>query len=241
MNRKTRVAGLLKRFQFVDLARFVAMDGDTRISELRKYVDRESGVFATYEPFRHCVGGIYGIQLGLDPSPASDWPTIEGAVRRACKGRDEGMNLEVSRALFDYLRVHEDNTSAYPHQERSLLLAPDRKCYFRLGHYLVRDDQLVFQFPYPRRTRLPDDELHVMMSLIHYGYAFGDFEGAAVEIVDLSCEQNRIRVEGRTLSAPRSPRTVSMPGGGPLGRGVLENEIQQVYTALLSLADEPQP
>lgn len=241
MNRKTRVAGLLKRFQFIDLARFVAMNGDTRISELRRYVDRESGVFPTYEPFRRCVGGIYGIQLDLDPSPASDWPAIEEAVRRACKGRDEGMNLDVARALFDFLRAHEDSTSAYPHQERSLLLAPDRKCFFRLGHYLVRDDRIVFQFPYPRRTRLPDYELHVMMSLIHYGYAFGDFDGAAIEIVDLSSEQDRIRIDGRLLTAPRAPRRVTMPSEGPLNRAVLESEIQKVYSALLALADEPQP
>ena len=73
------------------------------------------------------------------------------------------------------------SSSAYAHPERTLQLAPDRACSFRLTHYLVRGDRAIFQFPFPRHTRLTDREMHTMMSLIHLAYVRDDYSEAALK------------------------------------------------------------
>lgn len=237
-SKRQRVASLLKRFQFIDLSQAVSCTGDVRTKFLREYIGREGGIYATYEPFRKAVGGIYGVTLGLDPSPAGDWPKIEEAIRRHCKGKDEGMNLSAAQALFDMVR--EDAFAAYSHPERSLRLGLDRASSIRIEHYLVRGDELIFQFPYPRRTRLSDYELRVMASLMHYGYAIGDFAEAAIEIADLSAAEGRIKLDGRWESGPRTPRIIAFPRSEIIARTDLEAEIQDVYRILMLIADEPE-
>lgn len=212
--------------------------GEPRAKFLRDYLGREGGVYPTYEPFRKAVSGIYGVSLGLDPSPASDWPKIESAIRRNCKGKDEAMNLSAARALFDLVR--DEDFAAYPHPERSLRLGLDRSCAIRIEHYLVRDDRLVFQFPYPRRTRLSNHEFRVMASLMHYGYAIGDYADALIEIADLSPEDERVRIDGRWEAGPRTPRVLTFGSDDIIAREALETEVQDVYRILMLIADEPE-
>ena len=105
MNRKQRIAGLLKRFQFIDLSAAVSRTGSERERFLRDYADRRDGKYPTYEPFRSATGTIYGVSLGLDPSGPRSWPEIEAGVRRTCKGENEDMNLEAAKCLFDLVRA----------------------------------------------------------------------------------------------------------------------------------------
>lgn len=237
LNKKQRVASVLKRFQFVDLSKAVTLSGNSRRDFLRSYVARKQGRFSTYEPFRSVISGIYGVIRPLDTTPQPDRAAIEAAVRRACKGRDEGMNVDAALCLYDM--VSEKGDAAYDHFPQSLTLAQDRKCFFRLSHYLVRDDEAIFQFPYPRRTRLSDTEYEVMMSLLHYGYVKGDFEHAVVEIADLSCEEPFVILDGRRTSSPRSPRIVRIDSNKILSRDDLKPEIENVYHVLLQIAEEP--
>jgi hypothetical protein len=236
--KKQRIAGVLKRFQFIDLARAVAATGLERRAFLEKYTNRPTGRFSTYSPFRKCIGGAYGVERALDTSPRLGRPELETAIRKACKGFDEGMNVDAGLCLHDLLA--QDDYSAFDHPERSLRLADDRFAAFGLGHYLVRGDEAVFQFPYPRRTRLTDFEFLVMMSLIQFAYVRDDFESAVVEICDLSCIESSIRLDGRRVAASRSPRVLRLPVGGALEKAELEAEIQDVYTVLMALADEPE-
>lgn len=236
MSRKATIAALLKRYQFVDLSIAVGMSPSHREQHLRQYVDRRAGYFSTYEPFRKAVGAVYGVSLGLDTSPVLGWPEISAGIRRSCRGRDEDMNLEAAKALYDLVR--EDIIQAYPHPEQSLPIGPDRKVGFRLGHYLVRDDRAIFQFPYPRRSRLSEQQLATMLSLIKRTYAQGDFGGADVEIADLSAEDAFEYCDGARIKAARSPRIVSLTDSAEIPDDELISGIQDVYDILMRLADE---
>lgn len=237
MSRKQDIAGLLKRYQFIDLSIAVGTDPELREQHLRDYVDRPKTKFPTYEPFRSAIGGIYGVSLGLDPTEPQPWPKIETAVRVKCAGENEDMNLDAAKALFSLVR-EDELAKAYHHPERTLFLGPDRSCRFRLGHYLIRGDKAVFQFPFPRSSRLSERQLLVMMSLISLAYARDDFSEAHVEIADLTRENGHYYEKGKKYHLPRSPRVVSMPPTGPLHREQLEADIQDVYRILLKLADE---
>lgn len=148
------------------------------------------------------------------------------------------MNLSAAESLQSLLK--DAPFEAYEHGlPESLKLGTDNKCFFRLGHYLVRADKAVFQFPYPRRTRLSEHELQIMLSLIHYAFVKNDFEGAEVEIADLSCEAGSIKVDGVRVRAPRSPRIVRLIGGAAIDRVELQEQIDDVYRILIELGDEP--
>lgn len=234
LSRKLRIASLLKRYQFIDLAIAVSVKRRDRTDHLRKYVD---GITTkTYAPFRGAISTIYGVKLGLDLTDRQDWSPLEAGIRRACNGKNEDMNLDAAKHLFALVRKQDAN--AFYHTECSLPLGPDRKCSFGMSHSLVRDQQAVFQFPYPRRKRLTDHQFHTMMSLIHLAYARDDYSQAAVEIADLSAAEATIRIEGGRIPGPRSPRIVAMPPEGPLPIGYLQDEIQDVYACLMALAEE---
>ena len=236
-SKKQRVASVLKRFQFIDLARAVARTGSERESYLRDYVSRKKGRFQTYEPFRKSILGIYGVRRSLDPTPRPSRDAIEAAVKRACKGIDEAMNVDAALCLYDL--VSDDQAAAFDHFPQSLVLGEDRRCSFRLEHYIVRGQEAVFQFPYPRRSRLSEFEYSVMMSLLHYGYVKGDFEEARVEIADLSCEGVSVRVDGQRQAAPRAPRVLQMPRQAVISREELAPEVQDIHRILMQIANEP--
>lgn len=237
MNRKQQIGSLLKRIQFVDLASFVATPPAGRKEEIRNYLDRTGGAFPTYEPFRKCISGIYGVERELDLSPKLSATQVEAAVRRACKGRFEAMNLSAAQALLYLIQV-QDAFVAYDCFPRSLSLGLDRKCAFRIEHYMVRGDEPIFQFPYPRRTRLSDHQLQVMLSLIHHTYAVDDFAAAKVEIADLSADVQYIYLDGRRTQAPRSPRLVTLGQHGPISREQLQSDVQHVYDIMMQLSEE---
>ena len=214
MSRKHRIASVLKRFQFIDLARAVSARGPERVKFLEAYVDRSGGPYSTYSPFRSAIAGICGVSLGLDPSAPGNWPSIESAIRRSCKGRDEAMNLDAAKCMFDV--VQNDDMQAYFIPQRSLPLGTDRACRFGIEHYLVRGDKAVFQFPYPRRTRL------------------------SVEIADLSVEKPYIYTSGRREPAPRVSRIIRLAKANVISREILEPEISDIYRVLMELAAAPE-
>lgn len=234
--RKQRIASVLKRFQFIDLARAVAFEGRDRQEFLRNYVDRKRGIFPSYEPFRRCINGIYDVEEPLPVTRKASRPDIEAAVRRACKGKDEDLNLEAALCLFDFLEGYDQK--AYDHPPRTLPLGTDRKCAFRLGHYLVRDDHAIFQFPYPRKSRLDDHTLRVMLSLIYYAYVVDDFAEAGVEIVDLSCAPMGISRRDKEAPRLREARLVQLGSDGVMDRRELEANVQDIYRVLMALAEE---
>lgn len=237
MTRKQQIASLLKRIQFLDLSAFVSTPRGERETEIRKYVDRPRGPFPSYEPFRKCVQGMYGVSLGLDTSAPLSRAKLEYAIRLACRGKYEAMNLAAATSLMDLIEKN-PFAAAYHHEARSLPLGRDRKCAFRIEYYLVRDGHAVFQFPFPRRSRLSDQQLHTMLSLIHYAYAVDDYSEALIEIADLSAETDYIILDGRRQQAPRCPRLFKMPASGPISRDLLQEEVQDVHDILMRLSEE---
>lgn len=235
--KQQRVGSLLKRFQFIDLARAVTTQGTNRRLFLRDYAFGGAPT-SSYESFRKCLDGLYGVTRALDLSPRMKPEEALAAVTRTCNGKDEEMNLSAARSLQGLLRVAPFEAFEH-HLPQSLSLGPDSKCSFRLAHYLVRNSEAVFQFPYPRRKRPTDHEMLVMLSLINFAFVKGDFEHARVEIADLSCETAYIRDSAGRTPSPRAPRLFQIDAGDLINRDDLQPEIDDVYRVLVALGDEP--
>ena len=232
-----RAVALINRIQFVDLARAVAQPRSDRKDWLRTYLNRKTGNFPTYEQFRKATPTIYGVQRVLDPSPLVSRDDLERNLIKACKGNYTEMNVEAALTLFDLVR--RGDCAAYDHAPKTLKLGLDRHAAIRIDQYVVRNDELIFQFPYPRRERLSESELRLMMSMIHYAYAQGDFAAAQVEIADLSAVGTTIWSSGERLPAAREPRIVKLGPGELIDRRAMEPEIQTVHDLLLEIGSEP--
>ncbi len=238
---KRKAVGLLNRIQFVDLAQAVTVPSSGRRDWLRTYLRRavRGGKFPSYRYFRAAIPTIYGVRRGLDPSPPLDRKALEKHIRLACKGTDEALNVDAALALYDLIRP--EGYLAYDHPPRNLPLGHKRVAAIGLECELVKDDELVFQFPFPRRERLEDRSITVLLSIIHHAYAVDDREGAAVELADLSCSSESAASRTERLPKVRSPRIVRLQQGELISMDDLAPEIQSVHDLLIGLGEEPDP
>lgn len=237
--KKRKAVNLLNRIQFIDLAQAVTVSRPGRRDWLREYLRRalRSTRFPSYRYFRDAIPTIYGVQRGLDTSPPISRTALEKHVRQACRGTDEIINIDAALTLFDLVRP--TGYAAYDHPPKNLPLGLNRTAAIGLAVYLVDDSQLVFQFPYPRRSRLDDRTIQILLSIIHHAYAVDDFEGAAVELADLSCDGFGPRSRKDGLAEVRSPRIVRLSHSALISMDDLGPEIQSVHDLLLEIADEP--
>lgn len=238
---KRKAVGLLNRIQFIDLAQAVTVPSTDRKDWLRKYLHRtvRGGKFPSYRPFREAIPTIYGVARGLDPSPPVGRKDLERHVRSACKGVDEDINVDAALCLFDLVRPR--GYVAYDHPPRNLPLGLNRTAAIGLECELVKDEELLFQFPLPRRTRLDDRTITVLLSIVHHAYAIGDREAAIVELADLSCEFETSESRRDRLPRVRAPRLVRLSRADLMSMDDLEPDIQSVHDLLLELGDEPEP
>ena len=82
--KKQRVANLLNRILFVDLARAASVDRSLRKEWLRQFMAPKVIIY-NYRAFRKSIRRIYDVQLGLDLSPPPDKEEIKKAIKsRAC-------------------------------------------------------------------------------------------------------------------------------------------------------------
>ncbi|MGV0879923.1 hypothetical protein V6767_22595, partial [Martelella sp. FLE1502] len=79
-----------------------------------------------------------------------------------------------------------------------------------LEYELVKGDDLIFQFPFPRRNRLDSHEILVLLSIIQHAYAIGDREGAIVELADLSCSLTAEEASPERMPKVRDPRIIRL-------------------------------
>ncbi|WP_306146085.1 hypothetical protein [Roseibium sp. MMSF_3412] len=241
--RKRKVAALINRIQFIDLASAVVLPASSRKDWLRRYVERamKGGDFATYKPLRNAYPTIYGVQRGLDVSPKVEWGELERSLVQACKGKDEEMNVSAAKVLFDLVRAKD--YLAYDHTPQDLSLGLNRKAAIGISIYLVEGEEVVFQFPYPRRNRLDAAVNNLMMSLIYHSYARGDFAGAAVEIADLSCATSTYikGKDGTRRPPPRDPRIVRLEQDNLIQLDDLTPHVQNVHELLIEIGTEPDP
>lgn len=237
--KKRKAINLLNRIQFIDLAQAVTVSRSGRKDWLREYLRRalRSGRFPSYRYFRAAIPTIYGVQRGLDLSPPVARTALEKHIRQACNGIDEAINVDATLTLFDLVRPV--GYAAYDHLPKNLPLGLSRTAAIGLEVYLVDDQQVVFQFPYPRRGRLEDRTIEILLSIIHHAYAVDDFEAAAVELADLSCDGlwSPSRKDG--VAEVRSPRIVRLPDSSLISMDDLGPEIQSVHDILLEIGDEP--
>lgn len=239
---KRQVTNLLNSIQFIDLAQAVNQPRSERKDWLRRYVFRrldKKGRFSSYAPFRNAIGTIYGVTRGLDPKPQMEWEEFEPYLIKSCAGKDVDMNVSAGRALFDLVRCPEN--AAYDYPAQALPLGQKRFAVIGLRHYIVRDEEAIFQFPYPRRSRLSDQDYELMMSLIHYAYAQGDYANAQIEVADLSCVGSGKRKGLSDESGPRDPRIIRLAQSRLISKHDLELEVQNVHELLLEIAEEPDP
>lgn len=236
--KKQEAVKLLNRFQFIDLAQAVTQSRPMRKEWLGKYLDRaiRGGKFPSYRYFRNAIPSIYGVQRGLDPSPIIGRKEIERYVRGSCTPDDEANNVDAALALFDLVRPRE--YIAYDHPERNLPLGRSRVAPIGLNVELVRDPELIFQYPYPRRTRLDDFTITVLLSIVHHAYAVGDRENAIIELADLSCELDSSEARKLKLPRVRAPRIIRLAPCDLISLDDLTQEVQNVHELLLQLGDE---
>lgn len=201
----------------------------------------KGGDFATYKPLRNAYATIYGVQRGLDVSPRVEWPELRKALIKACKGKDEEMNVSAAKVLFDLVRSKD--YAAYDHPKQDLSLGLRRKAAIGISMYLVEKDTVVFQYPYPRRNRLDADVNNLMMSLIYHSYARGDFADAVVEIADLSCTGSAYfkSKDGVRRKSPRDPRLVRLEPNDLIQLDDLTPHVQNVHDLLIEIGEEPDP
>lgn len=235
--RKQKVAQLLNRFQFIDLAEAVTQPRQNRKAWLNTYLERKGGKFPSYRYFRSAIPTIYGVQRGLDPSPVVGRGEIERYVRESATPEDEARNVEAALALFDLVRPQ--NYTAYDHEERTLPLGRSRSATIGLKVELVRGEDLLFQYPYPRTKRLDDHTIVVLLSVLHHAYAVGDREGASIELADLSFDFETTESRREKLPRVRAPRIVRLLPRDLISLDDLTSEVQNVHDLLLELGDEP--
>ncbi|MBN9219875.1 MAG: hypothetical protein J0I79_18180 [Mesorhizobium sp.] len=238
---KRKAVGLLNRIQFIDLAQAVTISRLLRKEWLRKYLHRavDGGKFPSYRHFRGAIASIYGVTRGLDLSPPVDRESLEKHIRIACNGVDEDINVDAALTLFDLVRPQ--NYLAYDHPPRNLPLGLKRTAAIGLELYLVKDQSPIFQFPFPRRERLDDHTITILLSIIHHAYSTDDFEEARVELADLSCDFETSAGRRDKLPRVRCPRIVQLHRDNLISMDDLAPEIQNVHDLLLELGDEPEP
>lgn len=238
---KRKAIGLLSRFQFIDLAQAVIVPSVDRKAWLRNYLLRavKGGKFPSYRYFRGALPVIYGVERGLDTSPPVGREKLGKYIKSSCKGNDEAINVDAALSLFDLVRPNEYR--AFDHQERVLPLGFKRAATIGLKVELLKGDEIIFQFPYPRLDRLDDYTIRVMLSVIHHAYAIGDYENAVVELADLSSELDSLTARRLRLPRVRSPRIIRIDRSNIISLDDLAPEVQSVHDLLLELGDEPDP
>lgn len=238
MSKKRRkVANLLNRIQFIDLAQAANQTLSNRKPWLRHYLDRALSENPTnwpsYEVFRKAIPSIYGVKRDLDPSPDLTHAEICNSVKKACRGQHVNMNVEATTMLYSL--VQPKKYSAYDHPEQSLALGMHRKAAIRINHYLVSGPNIIFQYPYPRKTPLNDDELLLAMSMISHSYAVDDFEGAIIEVADLSCEYTP---SSGDVTKERVPRIHRLNQHDLISMDEMSARIQSVHDLLIEIGNE---
>ncbi|TRL38046.1 hypothetical protein [Rhizobium straminoryzae] len=237
--KKKKAVGLLNRIQFIDLAQAVTQSPVARREWLRAYLQRalKGGKFPSYRYFRNAIPTIYGVKRGLDPSPPVGREELKKYVGAACNGIDEAKNVEAALTLYDLIRPR--GYLAYDHEPRHLALGRSRQAAIGLQVELVREEELIFQYPYPRRSRLDDHTIRVLLSIIHHAYAVGDREGAFVELADLSCDFETAETRRLRLPSVRAPRIIRIHHDEIISLDDLAPEVQNVHDLLMELGEEP--
>ncbi|MBO6789503.1 MAG: hypothetical protein JJ894_03100 [Dinoroseobacter sp.] len=230
--RQGKIAGLLQRYKFEDLAEAIATPKASRTAHLTAFVDRErKGRWKSYKGFRAAIPDIVGVQRGLDPGMKD--------IDEICEGmrghRDDlGFNVEAARVLFDYVR--KPGVSAYDdHPRYSLKMAPDRRVTMDIQHHIVEGERGAFQYVYPRRTPLEGRAINVLLSLMHVNHVQGDYAEFDVEMIDLSCDHILGPMGGLRLSEERNPQTHRLEAADLISREELNEEASNVYEVLLSI------
>lgn len=236
--RQKRVAGLLKRFEFTDFARFVSMPAATRAGALRLYVDREFGDWSSYSGFRSMVADIAGVTRGLDLSGKLTLDNVYEGLKLRCKKKDLDSNRKVAAAYFEHIR--RPGLEAYcDHPRTPLYIARDRTISMRVEHYIVENERGAFQFVNPRRNAFDPEEAQIAMSLIHWNFVSGDFAEFEVEIVELGAPYVYGPRGGRKLADNREPRTIALHRDTVREPAWLEEQANSIYSILMKIADDP--
>lgn len=238
MTRKQEVASLLKRYEFIDFAKVVAVSPDRRKEYLRIYIDRDpKGRWPSYKGLRMLTPDIAGVVRGLDPTSIPDLPTILRGLRDVCHPDDYDLNVEAASVFFGFVRGL-DLDAYSDHPKGSLRIGPDRTIQMGVEHYVVDRDRGIFRYVYPRRDRLLGHIPAILLSLIHHNFVQGDYDQFEVEMIDLSCEERVGPRGGISFARVRSPRVVPLDVRELWSRERLNNEANHIYGLLMEIADE---
>jgi len=223
---KTKADRLIERFPVTDLALAVTYTGERRQLFIQRFIDQ----FTTrsWRAVRENAHLIYNAQPPLRAMelPPPRWDDVVAKIRRSAGCHNAAANVMCAELLRDLISSRRFQAVQIP--EQFIHLAPGRVVRVGLNYYLVEGEEIIFQFFQPRAdTRIDSRVARTLMSLVHYAYAFGDFEDAAVEMADLSA---------LCPGSDREPRFHRLRPNELLSRAELNAEIDNVHALLMAMS-----
>lgn len=222
---KSKADRLIERFPVTDLALAVTYKGQRRERFIQQFVD--AFTIKSWRAVRESAHLIYNAQppIGLE-MPSLDWQVIEAKIRRSAGKQNAAANVHVACMLRDLIRPRK--FIAYRTSEQFIHLSPGRLVKVGLDYYMVENGKVIFQFFQPRADARVDSQVcRTLMSLVHYAYVFGDFEGALIEMADLSAPSPK---------DDREPRFHRLSERDLMSREEINAEIDDVHSLLERIA-----
>lgn len=158
-----------------DVVRLVASPNGDTLSSLRAYYD--GGGSFNYVPVRKVARSLISGEL------------TRGAATQAClsKGSPSGrkQNAEVADLVWEWSKKH--SFSCYDIKARTYQIRSDLKIPVKLDFYYVHSGQVYLFWLQPRKTySLNTQQFGILATVIRQLFAVDDFEGANLQILDLS-------------------------------------------------------
>lgn len=192
----------IRRLPVTDLARICSLPRAEKKVELRKF-----GSFQprkSYRPVRKVLPVLYDFDLGLFVDKKASWDRIVEQITKDARPDFLNSCLEVAKLIWDLNNAREAvarNFDAPP-----FFVGPNQPVPFGIRHVCRVSGKLLFPFVQMRRAHgLNTTGLGILASMIREAYIFGDYEGAGVELVDLSVPKGMKKRQVRILYGDELP------------------------------------
>lgn len=219
----------LGKLPVTDLARICPLPRPQKKIELRKF-----GAFhprTSYRPVRKVLPLLYDFDLGLFVDRKASWDRVVAQITRDAKSDFLPSCLEVARLIWELNEGRE--AVAGPFEAPPFFVGPNQLVPFGIRHVCRVSGKLLFPFVQMRRAHGLDlTGLGILASMVREAYVFGDYDGAGIEIIDLSVPKGMKR------------RQLRLYYGEELQRFSLEdlNEMAfEVYAVIAEIESEDEP
>lgn len=192
----------LRSLPITDLARICPLPRQQKKVELRKF-----GTFQprkSYRPVRKVLPLLYDFDLGLFVDRQASWDRIVEQISRDAAPDFLSSCLEVAKFIWQLNEGREAVARSF--EAPPFFIGPNKPVPFGIRHVCRVSGKLLFPFVQMRRAHGLDlAGLGILASMVREAYVFGDFEGAGIEIIDLSVPRGMKRRQLRTYYGHELP------------------------------------